>query len=335
MQCRPLGTKQWQPVQPPAEHTAPIHLAAATLLQGHAPCLQARMYGGAIYGDANDGLLLVNTTVSHNAAGLAGGGVFFTSQNYPRLHANYSTIADNSVVAAVDRSAQAGAASRSLAGAGGGIAALGSIQMALNNTRVTGNVARSHGGGAFCMDCMNVEVVSSTVTGNRAVASGGGITLERLLGKSLVASTILADNTCHPELLDELPGGGRAAGEEEVQLVAAAVMNASIAAGRLAGCTSSSGGGGLCAQIMAGTLELADLVVSNNSAALGGEPPCLPLRLSACICGCLPACLLACLLGCLRGCLPTCLPACPSSPPHARAAATRGAVSDTLLRPLG
>lgn len=223
--------------------------------------LQASLYGGAVYADANDGLLLLNTTIKHNTAGLAGGGIYFTSQNYPRLHVNLSSITGNTVRSSLVPAGYTQADTDS-AGAGGGIAALGSIQFALNNTRLHKNAAASHGGGAYCRGCMNVELVQSTVSSNTATASGGGLTLERLLGKSLISRSVFADNICKP---------ADTAVSADLETLAAAVANASTSAGAQAGCTASSGGGGLCAQVMAGVLELSDVVVGNNTAVFGGQ----------------------------------------------------------------
>ncbi|MGZ0170505.1 MAG: beta strand repeat-containing protein, partial [Planctomycetales bacterium] len=153
--------------------------------------------GGAIYNDSVGNLTLAGTTISNNTAGVDGGGIANTSSG--RLTFGTSTLDANvagarggglfhssAVTAAITEST----ISNNSAANGGGIGAVGSIQM--TNSTVSGNSATANGGGIN--NGADSTYLNVTIVNNTAVANGGGVFNASVFGPARLKNTIVARN---------------------------------------------------------------------------------------------------------------------------------------------
>lgn len=138
--------------------------------------------GAGIYN--NGTLVMDNCTVSGNAAGHYGGGIYNSITG--TLMVSNSTISGNS------------------AAFGAGIASWGTTNVipsgtaALVNTTISGNVATNRGGAFWIGYTANLELTSSTLSGNSAGTAGGEIYTSKsartTLVNTIVANTVSGNN---------------------------------------------------------------------------------------------------------------------------------------------
>lgn len=153
--------------------------------------------GGAIYNDSVGNLTLAATTISNNTAGVDGGGIANTSSG--RLTFGTSTLDSNiagarggglfhssAITAAITEST----ISNNSAANGGGIGAVGSVQM--TNSTVSGNSATVNGGGINNGD--DSTYLNVTIVNNTAAANGGGVFNASIFGPARLKNTIVARN---------------------------------------------------------------------------------------------------------------------------------------------
>jgi hypothetical protein len=198
----------------------------------------AAFSGGGIWNSV--ALTLVGSAMSGNTAGDGGGGIF----NAPggELTMTNSTVSGNA------------------GGNGGGIKNGVNGEMTISNSTVSGNAA-GDGGGVY-NDLGRLEIAGSTVWGNSAERAGGGIFNnfggELTITKSIVLENA-ADGTDDCPNPNPCPGGGGGI----FNLGELTAKNSTVS-----GNTSASGGGGISNR--GATLTLVNATVSGNTASQGG-----------------------------------------------------------------
>jgi Ca2+-binding RTX toxin-like protein len=154
--------------------------------------------GGAIYNDSVGNLTLAATTISNNSAGVDGGGIANTAAG--RLTFGTSTLDANTAGArggglfhssAVTASITESTISNNSAANGGGIGAVGSVQM--TNSTVSGNSATANGGGIN--NGADSTYLNVTIVNNSATANGGGIFNTSIFSPARLKNTIVARNS--------------------------------------------------------------------------------------------------------------------------------------------
>jgi Ca2+-binding RTX toxin-like protein len=154
--------------------------------------------GGAIYNDSVGNLTLAATTISNNSAGVDGGGIANTASG--RLTLGTSTLDANTAgvrggglfhSSAVTATITESTISNNFAANGGGIGAVGALQ--ITNSTISGNSATANGGGVN--NGADSTYLNVTIVNNSATANGGGISNSSIFGPARLKNTIVARNT--------------------------------------------------------------------------------------------------------------------------------------------
>lgn len=166
--------------------------------------------GGGIYNDLSGDLLLEDTTVSGNKAGVGSGGGI---HNRRTLTLRNSLIASNEATGGVSRPPNAAAL---FGGEGGGIRSEGQGSLTLENTTVANNISHSHGGGIS--SSAGLRLRHASVTGNKAYwldfgvpSSGGGV-----FGSLDLANSVIAGNWVETGTASDLSGGANQSGTNRI-----------------------------------------------------------------------------------------------------------------------
>ena len=208
-------------------------------------------YHGEGGGIENNGMLTINNcTISGNAAGTHGGGIF----NYGgTVTVNNSTLSGNSA----------------LLGNGGGIANLASGMLTVRDSTISGNHAGLNGGGVENLGA-TLTFDHSVLSGNDAALSGGGIYNSRTLTVTVSYGTFTGNSANG--------GGGMSVGSGTVTVnystfsdntagVGGAISNGgtlTVSNSTFTGNSASNFGGAIS---NGGTLTVSNSTISGNSAS--------------------------------------------------------------------
>ena len=149
--------------------------------------------GGALFTDAS--LLVVDSTVRNNEAGVNGGGLFNSGGS---LTLRRATVQGNAAV-------EPGS------GLGGGIASTNDGLTVIRLSAIYSNTSTGSGGGIFVSGDTVLAMTNSTVSGNAADTDGGGIHAASRITASLNSNTI-AYNTADADSNNSGDGGGYSGG---------------------------------------------------------------------------------------------------------------------------
>jgi Ca2+-binding RTX toxin-like protein len=154
--------------------------------------------GGAIYNDSVGSVTLAASSISNNSAAVDGGGIANTAAG--RLTFGSSTLVGNTAgvrggglfhSSAVTATITESTVSNNSATDGGGISAIGSLQV--TNSTISANQASGDGGGVN--NGADSTYLNVTIVNNSAGANGGGVYNASIFGPARMKNTIVARNT--------------------------------------------------------------------------------------------------------------------------------------------
>ncbi|HVK10336.1 MAG TPA: right-handed parallel beta-helix repeat-containing protein, partial [Gemmataceae bacterium] len=240
--------------------------------------------GGGIYFFSGGGLFMENTTVSGNTAGGQSGGLYwFSSPNAAPpagsgitpsvVTIRNSTFSNNTtttgVGAGIDlHSMSSGTAlienvtvsGNNAKTTGGGLMHNSTGTVNIVNSRFIDNVAQTAGGAIASSSSGTITITGTTITGNTAATVGGAIALTGATALTVQQST-LHGNTATQS------GGAISVGSTG----AVGVFGATITGNAANGTAAGQGGGGIArTTTAAGTVTIANSVVSGNTATTAG-----------------------------------------------------------------